>query len=393
MVFKTLDIRQDPAAQGFLEQSYDLVVASLVLYSSIVLKEILQNVRRLLKPGGYLIILELLPAKSSVYPLILGAIPGLWQGTNQGRGSSPAMSLSGWDHLLQASGFSGCDTSTPTILEQSCITPFTVLLSQAMDGKTTFMRHPLKFESDEFFKPGTLIEDLVIIGGASLEVARLVEQITNLVQNQCGSITAIHTLPDLAHLKLSSKTTVLSLTELEDPIFQHLRHKQWEVLKEMTLTAGVLLWTTQGRRAKNPFANIMAGLMRSVIREDPTISYQMLDFEDAGRIDAHSLSEALLRLQAEIVWQRQDKIDTSVESELVLDEEGRLTIPRLIINKKMNDRYNSSKRAIMDRIDSCQQNIRIAPVDTQSGYELMQEPEPSSEDGSHPFTPLCCPRG
>lgn len=382
MVFKTLDIRQDPVTQGFVEQAYDLVVASLGLYSSAVLKQTLQNARRLLKPGGHLIILELLPVKSSVYPLILGAIPGLWQGADEGRALSPAMSLSDWDQLLQGSGFSGCDTSTPTVLEQDCIAPFTVLLSQAMDGKTTFLRSPLKSESDEFFKPGTLIEDLVIIGGANLEVARLIEQITDLVQNHCGNIRVTRTLPDLSHLKISSKTTVLSLTELEDPIFQHLGHEQWEALKEMTMTAGILLWTTQGRRAKNPFANIMAGLMRSVIREVPTISYQMLDFEDARRIDAYGLSEALLRLQAEIVWQRQDKTRNSVENELVLDEEARLTIPRLIINKEMNDRYNSSKRAIIDRFDSCQQNIRVAPIKTQSGYELMQEPAPSFEDGT-----------
>ena len=48
----------------------------------------------------------------------------------------------------------------------------------------------------------------------------------------------------------------------------------------------------------------------------------------------------------------------------------------------MNDRYNSSKRVIIDHFDSCQQNICIAPTDAQSGYELMQEPEPSFEDGT-----------
>ena len=382
MVFKTLDIRQDPVAQGFIQQSYDLVAACLVSYSSAVLEQTLQNARRLLKPGGYLIILELLPVKSSVYPLILGTIPGLWQGTDEGRALSPAISLSDWDHLLQRSGFSGCNTPTSTILEQSCIAPFTVLLSQAMDGKTTFLRHPLECECDEFFKPGELIEDLVIIGGASLEVAQLMEQMTKLVQNHCGNIRVIRTLPDLSQLEVSHKTTVLSLTELEDPIFQHLDHEKWEALKEMTMTAGVLLWTTQGRRAKSPSANIMAGLMRSVIREIPTINYQMLDFEDTCSLDAHTLSEALLRFQAEILWQRQDQIHTSVENELVLDQEGRFTIPRLIIHEGMNDRYNSSKRAIMDRFDPCLQNIRVMPIETQSGYELMQESEPGSKDGT-----------
>ncbi|KAK0506975.1 hypothetical protein JMJ35_010675 [Cladonia borealis] len=382
MVFKTLDIRQNPVAQGFVEHSYDLIVASLVLYSKSGLEQTLQNARRLLKPGGHLAILELTQVQSSVCPLIFGAIPGLWLGADEDRVIWPGMSLSDWDHLLQGSGFSSYDTSTPATLEQSCIAPFTVLLSQAMDGKMSFLRSPLKFESDEFFEPCTLIEELVIIGGASFEVAQLIRQIKDLVQNHCGNIRTIRTLSDLPRLNIASRTTVLSLTELEVPIFQQLNHEQWEALKGMIIVTGVLLWITHGRRARNPFANIMSGIMRSVIREVPTISYQMLDFEDASRMDPHSLSEALLRLQAEIVWQRQDNMRTSIENEVVLNEEGQLTIPRLIINKGLNDRYNSSKRAIRDRFKPHQQNISIVPVDSQSGYELMQEPEPSFEDGT-----------
>ena len=382
MFSKTLNIRQNPIAQGFSEQSYDLVVASLILYSSSALRQTLQNARRLLKPGGHLIILELLRVQSSVYPLIFGAIPGMWQGADVDRVMWPDMSLSNWDHLLQGSGFSGCNTSTPTTLEQSCIAPFTVLLSQAVDGKRNFLRYPLKFERDAFFEPGTLIEELVIIGGASFEVARLIEQIKSLVQNHCGHIRTIRTLPDLSQLKTSSGTTVLSLTELESSIFQYLEHEKWEALKGMVMSAGVLLWITQGRRAKNSFANIMAGLLRLIIRKGPTISYQMLDFEDANRIDPHSLSEGLLRLRAEILWRRQDNMPTSIENELFLDEEGRLIIRRLIVNKGMNDRYNSSKRAIIDRFNPHQQNISIVPIDSQSGYELIQEHEPSFEHGT-----------
>nr|ANM86563.1 putative type I PKS [Cladonia uncialis subsp. uncialis] len=338
---KTLDIRQNPIAQGFSEQSYDLVVASLILYSSSGLRQTLQNARRLLKPGGHLIILELLRVQSSVYPLIFGAIPGMWQGVDVDGVMWPDMGLSNWDHLLQGSGFSGCNSSTPTTLEQSCIAPFTVLLSQAVDGKRNFPRYPLKFESDAFFEPD---------------------------QMPCAkSLWPFQNNP---------------LTELESSIFQYLEHEQWEALKGMVMSAGVLLWIMQGRRARNPFANIMAGLLRLIICKGPTISYQMLDFEDANRIDPHSLSEALLLLRAEILWRRQDNMPTSIENELVLDEEGRLIIPRLIVKKGMNDRYNSSKRAIIDRFNPHQQNINIVPMDSQSGYELIQEPEPSFEDGT-----------
>ena len=382
MIFKTLNIRQDPVAQGFVEQSYDLIVAYLLSYSSTVLLQTLQNSRRLLRPGGHLVMLELLPAKSLVYPLIFGAIPGLWEGADGGQAFPPTMSLSDWDQILQSSGFSGCHTSTVATLEPSYITPFTVLSSQAMDGMMTFLRHPLECKSDQFVKPSTLVEDLVIIGGVSLEVARLVEKITNLMPNHCGNIRGIRELRDLLYLKLSSKTTVLSLVELEDPIFQNLGHEQWAALKEMTMKVGLMLWITQGRRAKNPFATMMAGFMRSVIREVPTLSYQMLDFEDPGRVDALYISEALLRFQAEITWQREDKLCTTVENELVLDEGGRLIIPRLITNKEMNDRYNSVKRTITGHFDPSQQNVRVAPNDTQSGYELFQEPQFNFVDGA-----------
>src|SRR5207245_323186 len=57
--FKTLDIEKDPVSQGYPEQSYDVVIASNVLHATRKLAETMRNVRRLLKPGGYLLLLEI----------------------------------------------------------------------------------------------------------------------------------------------------------------------------------------------------------------------------------------------------------------------------------------------------------------------------------------------
>ena len=70
------------------------MVASLLLYSSSSLKPTLHNARRLLKPSGHLILLEILRVQSSVYPLIFGVIPGMWQGADVDRVMWPDMSLS-----------------------------------------------------------------------------------------------------------------------------------------------------------------------------------------------------------------------------------------------------------------------------------------------------------
>ena len=368
VAFKTLNLRQDPVTQNFVEQSYDLIVVSPNLHTSSALEEVLQNIRRLMKPGGKLLILDLYSTKTVVYPFILGAIPELSQGANGVRSMSPSMSPSEWDDILKHSGFSGCDISTGTVPSEVCSIMSDIVMSQATDERINFLRRPFDLSSADLFKPGTLIEELVIVGGA----AQITAQTKQLVQHNCVNIRTISTMLDLHQLEISPKTTVLSLTELQDPLFQHVEYEQWEALKEMIMTVGVVLWITQGRRARNPYSNMMAGLMRSVIREVPTICYQILDFEDSDNINAHHIAEALLRLQAEDRWQRQDGLSTFIENEMVLDSDGRLTIPRLIINKEMNDRYNSTRRPIKGRFDVHSQDTSIALMENQPGYELIQ---------------------
>ena len=383
MIFKTFDISQDPIAQGFKEHSYDLIVTSLALHATPILENTLRNARRLLKPGGYLIALELLPTKSAVYGVIFGAFLDWWLGVEDSRVLSPAVSLVEWDALLRKAGFSGCDTTTPELDDQNCITHFAVFVSQAVDDKIAFLRHPLASTSFDLLSPGTLIQDLIILGGNSLEIIRLVEQTKDLVHRHCGKIRTCRTLPDLSLADISSSTTVLSFAELDGPVFEHLNNAEWEALKEMLMTAGSLVWVTRGRRVENPLANMIVGMMRSIVREIPTLNYQIIDIEDPHNIDASTLSETLLRFQAGTLWRRQDSIRTTIETELVLDKGGRLMIPRLITNNEMNDRYNSSKRSIVALLHPHVQNVCVAPSsDTMSSYELKQETTQPSHQNS-----------
>lgn len=55
--FKTLDIVSDPAKQGFAEHSYDLIFATNLHYTTSYFNTAIFNVRKLLKPGGRLILI------------------------------------------------------------------------------------------------------------------------------------------------------------------------------------------------------------------------------------------------------------------------------------------------------------------------------------------------
>ena len=77
--FKTLDIERDPNAQGFTEGSYDLVIASNVLHATKSMDNTLENVRRLLKPGGRLALIELTRLRPA-WSIVFGLLPGWWNG-------------------------------------------------------------------------------------------------------------------------------------------------------------------------------------------------------------------------------------------------------------------------------------------------------------------------
>ena len=64
--YKKLDIEQDIEHQGFETEHYDLVVAANVLHATTNMSRTMANVRTLLKPGGTLILIELIPTMAGL---------------------------------------------------------------------------------------------------------------------------------------------------------------------------------------------------------------------------------------------------------------------------------------------------------------------------------------
>lgn len=77
--YKRVDIEKDAIDQGFEEGGYDVVVAANVLHATSSMKTTLQNVRRLLKPGGKAILIELTKERLAK-SLIFGTLLGWWVG-------------------------------------------------------------------------------------------------------------------------------------------------------------------------------------------------------------------------------------------------------------------------------------------------------------------------
>lgn len=103
--YKLLDIERDPAAQGFADHGFDIIVAANVLHATLDLRTTLQHVHRLLAPGGLLVLLE--GAKPlRVGDLIVGLTDGWWRFRDVDlRPTHALLAPEGWRELLHTVGF------------------------------------------------------------------------------------------------------------------------------------------------------------------------------------------------------------------------------------------------------------------------------------------------
>ncbi|KFA59987.1 hypothetical protein S40285_08484 [Stachybotrys chlorohalonatus IBT 40285] len=106
MDFKTLDVERDPLEQGYELESYDVIVASNVLHATKHMDVTMSHVRRLLRPGGSLILVENSP-KGAVIGLMFGTLAGWWAHEDDFRDDTALMPREQWTKILSRNGFGG----------------------------------------------------------------------------------------------------------------------------------------------------------------------------------------------------------------------------------------------------------------------------------------------
>ncbi|RDA91558.1 hypothetical protein CP533_4349 [Ophiocordyceps camponoti-saundersi (nom. inval.)] len=103
--FKILDLETDPVEQGFVLDSYDLVVASDVVHATTNLQASLTRLRRLLKPTGRLLMIDQCDEGTIPVTYIFGFFPGWWLGEADGRVHHPMVSKERWCKEMRLAGF------------------------------------------------------------------------------------------------------------------------------------------------------------------------------------------------------------------------------------------------------------------------------------------------
>ena len=340
LIFKILDIEKDVAKQGLKSQSYNIIVASNVLYAMRKLSETMQNTRSLLKPGGYLLLVEV-TGDFLRMPFLMGGLPGWWLGVDEGRWLGPGISPMQWDELLLATGFSNIDNivhDMPNFVRHSC----SIIISQAVDDKFNLLRDPL---SNIEMIPKE--ENILIIGGKTLSINRKIREIVKSLYFWKDQITIVSSVNELNKRHLTLTPFIICLTKLNKPQFSDVMTSQRIAsLQDLFSQSTNILWITAGRLSENPLSNMSIGIGRALITELPHLNLQFMDVSSVATLSPLRVSETFLRLAlvASPEYVEYDALWT-VEPEVVIEGETML-IPRIMMDKTRNDRLNASRHYI-----------------------------------------------
>lgn len=350
MHFKPLDAERDPLEQGFRAGSYDMVVAYFVIHATSDIRRCLCNIRKLLRPGGFLVVGEGLEDGSfsvASSGFIFGTLPGWWLGSEAERTLTPHVSAGEWDLMLKSTGFSGADSTPPDAFRELFhVFPF---VSQAVDEQVEYLRRPLTLPPS-WSVPR--ISKLIIVGGQTRRTSHLVKGLKAIFDRGelAASIYTFATLLDVDQSLVDNDTLVISMSELDHPIFKNITPQSFEALKSMFVAGKTLLWVTSGRLESEPYSNMTVGFGRCATSENLDLRLQQLDIADPETISPESIAEVLLRFQ--VSKYLRDDVLWSVEPEIVIGANRHHLLARLMPIPELNDRYNSASRTIVHERDA-----------------------------------------
>lgn len=321
--FAVLNVEKDPLDQGF-EAVYDVVVASECLHATDRISETLRNCKRMLKPGGKLVMVE--NVRSLVgHGLALGTLPGYWNGIDDGRADSPFLSLDDWDKALRAAGFSGVD-----IILQDYPVPHDIACVLIT---TCTADHPIQ----SF--PGPK-QALVYDGSAKPEITSLIEE----ELRERGVEYQTHQLLDLRHASLSLNTRVILflgdgslLRELNEDYLQSLQRLIRQV---STLTCITYCGFLKGG---NPDGAIAAGLLRTLATENADTRFLSIDVQP-DEVVKGLLPRSLVNLERAL----QSADMTQMTDREYIWQDSCLWVSRLVPDTNLIERNKTDDRKAAD---------------------------------------------
>lgn len=247
MTFRVLNLERDLASQG-LEGTYDLVIAGSVVHATADLTATICNIRKVLKAGGHLVMLEPVAPKDVITNFGFGLVPGWWRCVEEWRSLCPAITEGEWDAFLRNNDFSGNDLVLRDYKSPRCHL-LSVIVTKALGSS------------------------------APTKSALIVGEVKTSLPGQ-----VVSSLQELKDVVIGDRVIVV----LEDkPFLDEITVDGFEALKDLIRRVEKLLWVSFADIKEAGFArhSVMKGFLRSVRSEHIDKHIVTLAVESSGDID------------------------------------------------------------------------------------------------------------
>ncbi|KXH30478.1 beta-ketoacyl synthase domain-containing protein [Colletotrichum salicis] len=284
MGFHVLNVENDPLSQGFEAGKYDLIIAANVLHATRKIDDTLVNARKLLKPGGKLLLFEITNTDILLGSFCFGTLHGWWLSEDKDRIWGPLMSPNSWDTHLRASGFNGLDA----VFEDFASSPHQ--MSSILVSSNTTSESSTHSASSHYILTSETPTQLEL-------AAKISQAIDQGVDCQTATLTSV------ADKDLTSATCVV-LSELDHSALKDMNDETFNNFKRVLTQSKNILWATRGgtSTAPNPDSELVTGLARVVRSERPDVNFLTLSFEQDAteELIAEKCAQVLEAAQASV---------------------------------------------------------------------------------------------
>lgn len=319
--FMVCDISKDTAEQGFEAHAYDLVVASHVLHATNCLKDSLQNIRRLLKPGGRLLLLETTRPDVLQTGFAFGLLKGWWSPLDhesQVRAPhSPCITSRQWDSLLRENGFKGIEAEFPG-QESLHIRTTSIIVSSAAEIEVgppsrVFLVHDPHNEGQR----------------------RAASNVEAILQGFGDTASRLCTIVELESLEVASCDLIIFLVEIDAAFLDSISESDYRRLQSAMVRADSVIWVARAdlRDPNHPRQHLALGLGRAWMSEDTVRKFIHLSLEKSTRLkygdDAAlitKLAQRIVKMPVEAIESNYSVVDGELQICRVCDNGGLDTI-------------------------------------------------------------------
>ena len=309
---KTLDIDQDPATQDFENGTYDLVIASQVLTATKNIDRSLSNARKLLKPGGKLILMETTQDRLDL-AFAFGLVSDWWTGEEQERAKGPFLSTSAWGKVLKSNGFDGLDLDLHDCEDEQFYSTSVIMAT----ATNTAARN---FDSN-----------ISIITGSTAPPATW----SKAVQESVFKITgATPTIENLETAVYDGKVCIFA-GDLEESLLKNPTEGQFEAVKALCTRSKGVLWLTRGGAAggDNIDGSLTQGFLRTLRTEYAGKRAVLLDLDPE---DALWSGSGIASLAAVYKKSFDYSLSNAVKDFEYAERDGIIEIPRFYKDAERN---------------------------------------------------------